>query len=177
MGIAERRYKKARALALAFCYSRFMNTNVVQIRLAESRDMASLTDLAFRSKASVGYDEDFMEACRQELTYNETTLAQGDTWLAERDGKLQGFAEIRVSDGVAEVYAMFVEPEAKRCGIGRRLWDVLEQRARHLAVKAIELDADPSAVSFYESMGCEVIGEAPSGSIVGRMLPRMRKWL
>ena len=41
------------------------------------------------------------------------------------------------------------------------------------AARAIGLDADPHAVGFYEHMGAKVIGEAPSGSIPGRMLPRM----
>jgi hypothetical protein len=34
--------------------------------------------------------------------------------------------------------------------------------------------ADPYAESFYAKYGAERIGEAPSGSIPGRFLPRMR---
>jgi hypothetical protein len=39
------------------------------------------------------------------------------------------------------------------------------------------IDADPFAESFYLALGCERIGEAPSGSIPGRMLPRLRLFL
>ena len=75
----------------------------------------------------------------------------------------------------AEIYDLFVEPDAMGLGVGRRLWDKLEAVARGMAVAAIGIDADPNAVGFYEHMGARVIGEVPSGSIEGRMLPRMTK--
>nr|WP_211354784.1 hypothetical protein [Stackebrandtia albiflava] len=34
-------------------------------------------------------------------------------------------------------------------------------------------DADPGAEPFYRRMGAVRIGEAPSGSVPGRVLPRM----
>jgi len=42
-------------------------------------------------------------------------------------------------------------------------------------LEAVTLDADPNAVPFYERMGCRGIGRSHSGSIGGRMLPRLRK--
>ena len=55
------------------------------------------------------------------------------------------------------------------------LWAQLEAHAREAGAERIVLDSDPHAVGFYERMGCRVIGEAPSGSIPGRMLPHMEK--
>jgi GNAT superfamily N-acetyltransferase len=86
-----------------------------------------------------------------------------------------GFFDMRLEDGVAEVYAMFVEPGAKRSGIGRLLWAKLEQEAARLGATAIGVDSDPEAVPFYLAMGTTVVGEAPSGSIPGRLLPRLEK--
>ncbi len=140
-------------------------------------DAEALSELAFRSKASNGYDATFMDACRVELTFSAATMAAGETWLAELDGKLAGFIDVRLVDGVAEVFAMFVEPDLKRGGVGRALWQQLEIAARSLGANAVMLDADPAAVPFYEAMGCFVVGEAPSGSIPGRTLPRLRKTL
>lgn len=37
--------------------------------------------------------------------------------------------------------------------------------------------ADAFAVAFYEAMGMRITGESPSGSIPGRMLPRMERRL
>jgi GNAT superfamily N-acetyltransferase len=118
-----------------------------------------------------------MEACRAELTYSAATMARGETWVAELDGKLAGFIDVRLQDGVAEVFAMFVEPGLKRTGVGRALWQQLEASARHLGAVTVMLDADPAAVPFYAAMGCTIAGQAPSGSIPGRVLPRLRKTL
>ena len=46
-----------------------------------------------------------------------------------------------------------------------------------MGASGITLDADPNSVGFYQRMGMEIVGESPSGSIPGRMLPRMRKAL
>ncbi len=50
-------------------------------------------------------------------------------------------------------------------------WLIAEARA--LGLSAIDIDADPGAVGFYERMGGRRVGEAPSGSIPGRMLPAL----
>ncbi len=147
------------------------------LRRAAAGDADALSDLSFRSKASNGYDADFMEACRDELAVTSATLADGEVWVSETNGKPVGFFDIRLEKDVLEVYSLYVDPDVKRSGFGRILWAALEERAVAMMAKAIELDADPAAVEFYTAMGCSVIGEAPSGSIPGRMLPRMRKWL
>ena len=41
-----------------------------RVRRAGPGDAAALSSLAFRSKASWGYDIEFMKRCRQELTYS-----------------------------------------------------------------------------------------------------------
>ncbi len=147
------------------------------LRRAAARDAGALSELSFRSKASNGYDAAFMDACREELAVTAQTIADGEIWIAEVGGKPVGFFDIRLENDALEVYSLYVDPDVKRAGNGRMLWSALEERAVAMSAKAIELDADPAAVSFYTAMGCAVIGEAPSGSIPGRMLPRMRKWL
>ena len=62
-------------------------------------------------------------------------------------------------------------------GIGRALWVKLEARAAALGANRIGADSDPAAVPFYLRMGMEPAGEAPSGSIPGRRLPRLVKVL
>ena len=58
-------------------------------------------------------------------------------------------------------------------GIGRRLWQKLVESARAQGIKHLRLDADPSAVPFYETLGFRTVREVPSGSIAGRTLPHM----
>ena len=72
-----------------------------------------------------------------------------------------------------EVNALFIDPEWKRKGIGRLLWQKLVERAAQKGIKYLRLDADPSAVRFYKALGLQTVREVPSGSIAGRTLPQM----
>jgi len=146
------------------------------IRPAARSDVEFLSDLAMRSKASHGYDAAFMAQCREELAIRPHTLSERDVWLAENDGTIIGFFALESpADGVCEVNPIFVEPHLQQGGVGRALWRKLEERARFAGAVAIGLDSDPNAVGFYEKMGCKITGWSPSGSIPGRMLPRMQK--
>lgn len=149
-----------------------------RIRRATVAEAQLLSDLAMRSKAHWGYDDAFMEACRAELTVTPETIRAGGVYVCERaDGSIAGFFDVRPQGGVAEVYDVFVDPDAIGEGVGRQLWQRLEQRVVELGLDTICVDADPNAVGYYEHMGARVVGEAPSGSIPGRMLPRLAKRL
>ncbi|MEX2518701.1 MAG: GNAT family N-acetyltransferase [Paracoccaceae bacterium] len=145
----------------------------IVIRLARPAEAAALTDLSMRSKQSNGYDEAFMAACRDELTVTPEIVAEGEFWVAA-SGQLLGCARLSGADGAGEVNTFFVDPAQKRRGIGRLLWAKLRERASALGFTALELDADPNAAPFYIALGFRVVSQTPSGSIAGRMLPRMR---
>jgi GNAT superfamily N-acetyltransferase len=151
--------------------------NHPRLRPVRAEDAAVLTRLAIRSKQSNGYDDAFMAACRAELTFTPNAPGRR-AWLVEDGrGRVLGFFDLRLEDRVAEVYALFVAPAVKRSGVGRRLWAKLEQLAVDLGAAAIGVDSDPAAVSFYLAMGAAVVGQSPSGSIPGRLLPRLEKRL
>jgi len=62
----------------------------------------------------------------------------------------------RDDDGVAEIKRMYVVPEARRQGLGRRLLEALEDRARELGYARIRLDTgarQPHAQAMYERAG------------------------
>lgn len=145
----------------------------IEIRRARLDEAEILTDLSMRAKRSNGYDDAFMEACRAELTVTASRMEEGEYWVAEA-GSIRGCVCLReADDGHGEVHAFFIDPEFQRQGIGRLLWFKVIERARGLGIKTLCLDADPRAVTFYQAMGFVVVGEAPSGSIEGRVLPRM----
>ncbi|MEM7440913.1 MAG: GNAT family N-acetyltransferase [Pseudomonadota bacterium] len=145
------------------------------IRSAVAADCAALTELCLRSKASNGYDAAFMAACRAELTITPETLEKNSLWVVEKDQGLLGCVALcpTVTPTAGEVALFFVDPDCQRQGIGRQLWQVLLEQARLLGQSTLTLDADPQAVPFYESLGFVVCGETPSGSIPGRVLPKM----
>jgi GNAT superfamily N-acetyltransferase len=144
------------------------------VRIVEA---AALTKLAIRSKAANGYDTEFMELCREELTVTTDAIRRDTFGVARAEcGLIAGFYRLReLMERRGEVVAFFVAPEKLRQGVGRQLWASLEEDARTLGIKTIEIDADPYAVPFYEAMGAEVVGQVPSGSIPARFLPRMTK--
>ena len=49
-----------------------------ELRRAVAGDANALSDLSFRSKASNGYDADFMDACREELAVTPQIIADGE---------------------------------------------------------------------------------------------------
>ena len=147
----------------------------LEIRLAKPDETAVLTELSLRSKRSNGYDDAFMDACREELTVTVERMEEGEYWVAD-SGVICGCVCLTpdISDkNTAEINAFFIDPHWQRKGIGRLLWEKMLERAAQRDITRLVLDADPYAVSFYEAMGFKTIGKTPSGSIPGRVLPRM----
>lgn len=151
--------------------ARIVNVTIRRARLDEA---GILTDLSMRAKRSNGYDDDFMEACRSELTVTVDRLQEGEYWIAEASAICGCVCLKDEGGGHGEVHAFFIDPNFQRRGIGRSLWLKVAGRAKALGIKTLDLDADPAACAFYRAMGFVEIGEAPSGSVEGRMLPRMR---
>lgn len=148
------------------------------VRPATSNDASVLTELALRSKQSNGYDDDFMAACRDELTVSAQDIENHEYWIAQSD-RVVGCACLVINDNEreGEVHAFFVDPASQGKGIGRQLWAKLEHQARNKGIEKLILDADPNAVVFYEKLGFAITSQSPSGSIPGRMLPQMTKFL
>jgi GNAT superfamily N-acetyltransferase len=143
------------------------------IRTPSLDELPSLSDLCFRSKAIWGYDEEFMEACRGELSFEPRDLQLTPIAVAERDGKPIGVAQVKVGDGEADLLKLFVEPGALHSGIGKALFVWATNAAKKLGSTRLTIDADPDAASFYRRMGAYDVGQAPSGSVPGRMLPKL----
>ncbi|MET8597015.1 GNAT family N-acetyltransferase [Streptomyces althioticus] len=143
----------------------------VRIRKARPDEAGELTELALRSKAHWGYDEAFMASCREELTVRPSEVGERRTALAERDGRVLGFTTVDGQPPEGAVGMMFVDPEALGQGIGRALFAHALGSARDAGFRRLTIDADPNAESFYRAMGAVRIGETPSGSIPGRVLP------
>ncbi|MDU8943499.1 GNAT family N-acetyltransferase [Ovoidimarina sediminis] len=141
------------------------------IRAARESDLEALSALCLRSKAVWGYDEAFMAACVKELTLRPEELTT--TRIAMIDGPQGpvGVVQIRGEGAVADLLKLFVDPAAMGAGHGRRLFDWAVEAARVMGAGRMTIEADPDAAPFYRSMGAVDVGEAPSGSIPGRVLP------
>ena len=145
-----------------------------RIRRAGPGDAAALSSLAFRSKASWGYDIEFMKRCRDELTYAEQDIEapRYRFQVCEVDGEAVGFYVLEIrSETEAELEGLFVKPALLRKGIGRLLTEHLKTEAGLLGIRSISILGDPNAEEFYTSIGAEPAGYRESASIPGRFLP------
>lgn len=132
-----------------------------------------LSALAMAAKAHWGYDDDFMERCRDELTITHGRIGRERIRVAEMRGVVAGFASMKVGERTASVEDVFVHPRFIRAGIGHLLVNDFLQYARRHGIRLVHIEADPNATAFYEREGFNLCGEVPSGSIPGRMLPLM----
>jgi predicted N-acetyltransferase YhbS len=77
-------------------------------------------------------------------------------------------------EGSFDLERLFVEPDALRRSVGQALFLAAMKIARAEGAARLIILSDPNAAAFYERMGAVRIGDAPSDSIPGRMLPLLR---
>ena len=73
--------------------------------------------------------------------------------------------------GTYDLDRLFVEPGAIKSGVGRALLLAIAEMLREEGAERLSILADPNAAAFYERLGAELVGEGPSDSMPGRMLP------
>ena len=146
----------------------------LSIREARPDEAELLSELAFRSKAHWGYDAEFLEACRADLTLTPKDIADSVSLVCEGTGGVVGFSRVVLMDErTAELDALFVDPAAIGTGAGKLLWERSLLAARKLGAKDLVLQSDPHAEGFYLSRGARRIGEVASALMPGRTLPLM----
>ncbi len=77
------------------------------------------------------------------------------------EDRIVGFGEIvRISDQLAEVSRMFVEPDLRRKGIARTMLASLEEHARSRGSKAVRIESgffQPEAIRLCETNGYDFV--------------------
>jgi GNAT superfamily N-acetyltransferase len=144
------------------------------LRRARPDEAGVLSDLALAGKAYWGYGEAFLEAVRDELTFSPDDVAARHVVVAELDGAVAGFYSLVGEPPHGVLDDMWISPDRIGTGLGRVLWEHAMAAAAAAGFEHLDIDAEPYAEGFYLRMGAERIGESPSGSIPGRMLPQLR---
>jgi len=145
------------------------------IRQASTDEAELLTKIAFDAKRYWGYPEHWIRHWEADLTISPEFIRDNHVYVAEADGEVRGFYALCVSGEKAELEHMWVTPGFIGTGVGKELFLDAMERAAALAVRDVELTADPNAAGFYERMGARQVGETDS-SIEGvpRKLPRLK---
>jgi GNAT superfamily N-acetyltransferase len=137
-------------------------------------ELPYLSDLCLRSKAVWDYDEAMLDAFKDELTLTEDDLESDVIIVAEDLRGVAGVAQLSFDEtGSSYLDKLFVEPVRLGEGTGKMLYVWACRYAQGSGAKEMVIEADPDAAPFYVHMGAEPAGEAESGSIPERSLPRL----
>ena len=130
------------------------NSVSFSIRDATLADMEALQGVFQRASLSNENDREPLLANPQWLVLSETGVRAGRVRAAvdERDVVL-GFATYLITEGVAELEDLFVDPPQMRRRIGEALVRDISDRVRALGFGTLEVTANPHAMAFYEHMG------------------------
>jgi N-acetylglutamate synthase-like GNAT family acetyltransferase len=140
------------------------------IRPARADEAEALTQLARRSNASWGYDDEFIELSAPELVVTSDEIQSLVVRVAEREGRIVGFSALDADAVPPELVALFVEPTAVRTGVGRALLEHAMDQALALGIEQMVVESDPNAEDFYLAHGAQRVGMRRSAS-TGRSLP------
>ena len=141
------------------------------IREASPSEADQLTELALRSKGHWGYDPEFLQACRIDLTLTPEYIASCPVFVIEEQGNIAGFYSLSGEGAEVELMHLFVEPAVIGRGLGRLLFRHAVETARAFGFERLLIGSDPFALEFYEAMGARRVGQVASIVQPGRMLP------
>ena len=127
----------------------------MHIRPALTEEREALEALQRRASLALGEYNEQLEAHPDAVHLPAGQVARGNVLVAERDGKIAGFAAL---DG-QELDGLFVEPDLWRSGVGKALVDAAVHEARRRGLSLVTVVANPSAQGFYEKCGFAVEGE------------------
>ncbi|KAM3100952.1 GNAT family N-acetyltransferase [Phormidesmis sp. 146-12] len=78
------------------------------------------------------------------------------TFVAEIEGTIAGFAELEFN---GHIDCFYCHKDYQRCGVGRQLYEAIEQKAVELNLDRLHTEASITAKPFFERMGFSVIKE------------------
>ena len=133
-----------------------------EIRYYEAGDAPEIVRLFFETVRSVNradYSDEQLEAWAPGVPDPEewhARMAGRRTLVAEEGGEVVGFAELEY-DGRLDM--LYVRKDAVGRGVGRRLYEAVEQEARGQGLGWIFTEASITARPFFEQQGFRVVRE------------------
>ncbi|EJS55399.1 GNAT family N-acetyltransferase [Bacillus nitratireducens] len=144
----------------------------MRIRKALLSEANELSELALYSKATWNYSEEFILACKEDLTITEEYIKNNFVYVLENDNTKIGFFSFLRNDNALDF--LYMHPRYRGKGYGKILWEFVIEQAEGLGIKSFTIDSDPNAKGFYLKMGAKLIGETPSTVCKDRLLPLLK---
>jgi N-acetylglutamate synthase-like GNAT family acetyltransferase len=129
------------------------------IRRAVTSEQKELESLQWRASLTNAGDRNALLAHPDAIELPIDQIAAGAVFVSEQDGVIIGFAALLPRpDGEVELDALFVDPDVRRCGVGRSLVDHCVQIARIQGSSALCVIGNLHAYDFYSACGFKVVG-------------------
>jgi len=133
-----------------------MTTHIKQV--AGTSDLGAVRILFREYADSLSFDLSFQDFEKElESLPDRYAFPEGCLLVAENQGGVVGCVGVRkIDDGVCEMKRLFVRPEYRDTGIGRKLAMEIIRTAIRLGYSRMRLDTTPSmnaATSLYRSLG------------------------
>jgi ribosomal protein S18 acetylase RimI-like enzyme len=159
----------------------------VEIRRARPLDadaIASVHERAWHAAYRHVFPHEALDAFRSDANRWRARLSapppRSAAFVAEDVAGVAGFVSLgksRDSGGAGEVYAIYVDPDRWRSGVGAALMLRAEEELRAYGFPAATLwvlDNNPRARGFYESAGWEFDGETKTDTYLGVEVAEVR---
>ena len=125
-------------------------------RDARLTDMTELQGVFLRASMANEGDRPLLREHPEWLELSDASVREGRTRVAVDEGRaVVGFATYCISEGIAELENLFVDPSHMRRRIGETLVLDISDRLRGLNFEILEVTANPHAMAFYEYVGFE----------------------
>ena len=147
-------------------------TKTVVIGRGSAGDAARLKEIAVAAKAHWGYGEDRVRAWAEVGGFTTESLGALELFVAVAEGRVVAWASVKLEETTAWLEDLWVEPGWIGRGLGSRLFREAVAHARAGGATAIEWEAEPNAIGFYEKLGGRHVRDGTSEW--GRTLPIMR---
>jgi diamine N-acetyltransferase len=165
---------------MAFFYRkiRFKMETMIRVRRAGEDDALALSVLAERTFRDAFADTNSTANMQlhcagsygQALQLAEIRDSSRETWVAESDGRLIGFVQLRLDaalpmiadEGPVEIQRFYVDASHHGAGLAHRLMAHSLARAKAAGAAALWLgvwEQNPRALAFYRKWGFVIVGE------------------
>lgn len=134
----------------------------VPIRKAREEDIRPINELhrkVVNEINAVFYPAEAVQEWLCEISEENTKKQfENSTWvIAKIAGKVIGFGQYSVADG--EVYQINVAPDYLNRGVGKSIYNYIENDFRDSKVEKICLNSTLNAIGFYQKLGFNIMKE------------------
>ena len=143
------------------------------IRKAKKEEANCLSEIAFKSEAYWGYDENYMKSFRSNYRVTEEFISNNPAYIIEDNEIILGFYSFMINGRTASLDYFYIEPNSIGHGYGKLLWNHMINMCKKKGIEKVELVTSPQAEEFYIKMGARTVGQVESIVMKGRKIPKL----